>query len=442
MRFQLFGKIVVTMLTLYVIQLFSPVCSAQSFPVPGNSNHKWTDTMLDLKPGTLVQLAAKGEVDVGAGWGVYGPEGTRKFADVPGYPAETTYRYGLVARVTQSRTNPDDDLREQWSYGERREFCARHGGHLWLTVNDDQPKDNNGEFVVDISVGPCAAESTTVSELRGRFRVTLNGFTVERQTNEQENLGTGTSRRPEGRGDEVYLRGDVFVLEGTGRGGFRIQTHRSVRSIVFGDTSGFPDREQAGTSSSTGGLRSGDSYPGSRPWLRLSEPRADRLPLLLWEGELRDSRDGMSVIVIPTIWEWDEPGPGEFSQALDEQLYPYMLDVFTRYGPRFDAQDAGPVFQTFLPLTWFRARETANIPIGRSFEQMIADGRVVNSVEYSFNMGEVNLTFRTASELARTRFEGASGITKVVYADRWITGDSADANTASYTLYLQIERVN
>jgi len=110
MRFQLFGKIVVTMLTLYVIQLFSPVCTAQSFPVPGNSNHKWTDTMLDLKPGTLVQLAAKGEVDVGAGWGVYGPEGTRKFADVPGYPAETTYRYGLVARVTQSRTNPDDDF--------------------------------------------------------------------------------------------------------------------------------------------------------------------------------------------------------------------------------------------------------------------------------------------------------------------------------------------
>jgi hypothetical protein len=166
------------------------------------------------------------------------------------------------------------------------------------------------------------------------------------------------------------------------------------------------------------------------------------LPLLLWEGELRDSRDGMSVIVIPTIWEWDEPGPGEFSQTWDEQLYPYMLDIFTRYGPRFDAQDAGPVFQTFLPLNWFRARETANIPIGRSFEQMIADGRVLNSVEYSFNMGEFNLTFRTASELARARFEGASGITKVVYSDRWITGDSADANTASYTLYLQIERVN
>jgi len=139
MRFKLFGTIVVTMLTLYVIQLFSPVCSAQSFHVPGNSNHKWTDTMLDLKPGTLVQLAAKGEVDVGAGWGVYGPEGTRKFADVPGYPAETTYRYGLVARVTQSRTNPDDDLREQWSYGERREFCARHGGHLCQTLNPSTP---------------------------------------------------------------------------------------------------------------------------------------------------------------------------------------------------------------------------------------------------------------------------------------------------------------
>ena len=41
--------------------------AAQSFRVPGDSGRRWIDTRLDLKPGTLVRLAAKGEVDVGAG---------------------------------------------------------------------------------------------------------------------------------------------------------------------------------------------------------------------------------------------------------------------------------------------------------------------------------------------------------------------------------------
>ncbi len=122
--------------TVCVLQVTASVCAAQSFRVPGDTGRIWIDTQLDLKPGTLVRLAAKGEVNVGAGWGSYGPEGTQKFADAPGYPAETTYRYGLVARLTQSRTNPDDDLREQWAYGEAQEYCAAAGGHLWLTVND------------------------------------------------------------------------------------------------------------------------------------------------------------------------------------------------------------------------------------------------------------------------------------------------------------------
>ena len=94
-----------------VLHLSTVVSFGQSFQVPGNIAHEWIDTKLDLKPGTLVQLSAKGEVDVGGGWGTFGPEGTQKFAAAADYPAETTYRYGLVARLTQSQTNPDDDLR-------------------------------------------------------------------------------------------------------------------------------------------------------------------------------------------------------------------------------------------------------------------------------------------------------------------------------------------
>src|SRR5688572_12283741 len=71
----------------------------QTFIVPGTSGSHWSDTMLDVLPGTLLRLAAVGEVDMGDGR-VIGPEGTLKFEEAAGFPAETRYRYGLVARLT------------------------------------------------------------------------------------------------------------------------------------------------------------------------------------------------------------------------------------------------------------------------------------------------------------------------------------------------------
>ena len=431
--------------------------AAQSFRVPGDSGSRWIDTGLDLKPGTLVRLAAKGEVDVGDGRGSYGPQGTQKFPDVAGFPAETSFRYGLVARLTNSRRDPEDDLREQWAYGERQDYCAARGGHLWLTFNDNEPKDNKGEFAVDVTFESCGAQSTAVSDVHSRFRVTLNGFAVNRQTTEQTSPAQGqpssNALNIDGAGDEVFVRAEVFVLEGTPSGGFRIASHTSLRSAVMGDTSGFPKREQAGTASRTGGLRSGDSYPSATPWIRSGEPQENRLPMLLWEGELRDSRTGMSVVIIPTIWEWDESGEREFGEQWNARMYPYMLDIFDRYGPRFDATNIGPVFQTFNAGVWVRELGTANVPIGRSLEQVIDYGAVQDAVEFSFNMGELTLTYRSAREAARSShvsyrtatapgFRAAPGLIEVPYLDRWLTGDSPNPNTSEYTLYLQVENLN
>ena len=142
--------------------LLASVSHAQTYTVPGNSGRTWV-TGPDLPPGTLIQLNARGEVNVGGGWGSFGPEGTPRFANVPGYPAETSFRYGLVARLTASRTDPNDDLREEFSYGERHEYCAARGGHLWFTVNDNDPGNNTGEFVVDLTRASCPAESTRLS---------------------------------------------------------------------------------------------------------------------------------------------------------------------------------------------------------------------------------------------------------------------------------------
>ena len=161
--------------------LLAALTQAQTFSVPGTSGRNWVDTGLDIPPGTLIRLEAAGGVNVGGGFGSYGPEGSTRFADVPGYPAETRYRYGLVVRLTfRPNINPDqrlsnpgqstDDLYEQWSYGDTpdHQYCAARGGHLWLTVNDDNPGDNSGAFTVTVSRLICSSEAD-----EARSRVSL-----------------------------------------------------------------------------------------------------------------------------------------------------------------------------------------------------------------------------------------------------------------------------
>src|SRR5215203_5890564 len=84
----------------------------QTFIVAGETGRKWVNTKIDVSPGTLISIGADGEVFYGDQIGVFGPEGTTKFGNALGFPAETEYRYGLTARVTASASNPEDDLRE------------------------------------------------------------------------------------------------------------------------------------------------------------------------------------------------------------------------------------------------------------------------------------------------------------------------------------------
>ena len=150
----------------------------------------------------------------------------------------------------------------------------------------------------------------------GRFRVTLTGFTVNKQSS--DNI-----LESDGKGDEVYFIVDSARYDGYTTRESRIPidapfnrgenlrafgelTERhSLQSIIFGDVNNQkePVRVCAGSASQVGGLRTGDRYPTNEPWNISGTLQRDRLPMLLWEGELRDERD--LVVLIPTIWEWD-----------------------------------------------------------------------------------------------------------------------------------------
>jgi hypothetical protein len=150
------------------------IVKAQTFTVPGNSGHNWVDTGLDIPPRASVQILATGQVDVGAGWGVHGPKGTTNFVNGKPYPAMTTYRYGLVARLTSSRVSPHEELKREWAYkGKRRKFYVdSRGGHLWLTVNDDFPGDNTGEFLVRVIITRPSRRG--IARQRTRLRAAVN----------------------------------------------------------------------------------------------------------------------------------------------------------------------------------------------------------------------------------------------------------------------------
>src|SRR5438552_19175490 len=96
------------LLALSCCMLFAGLTQAQSysydFLVPGPSGPAWVDTGIYLRPNTLVQFSASGEVDVSAGWGSHRAEGTTGpgCAQVLGYPVEESEGlhncYGLAAR--------------------------------------------------------------------------------------------------------------------------------------------------------------------------------------------------------------------------------------------------------------------------------------------------------------------------------------------------------
>jgi len=152
--------------------------------------------------------------------------------------------------------------------------------------------------------------------IKGRFRVTLTKFVVHQAT--VEGLIP-----PDGRGDEVFALVNFaeFGIDSLGRRGILFfGAPRSRQSATYGDTDGrsAPVRPigidlrherrtiRAGSASpTTGGLLTGDQFPfpGEHP---TDPPTLDRIPMILWEGELRqDGTFRNAVVILPTIWEQD-----------------------------------------------------------------------------------------------------------------------------------------
>ena len=129
-------------------------------------------------------------------------------------------------------------------------------------------------------------------------------------------------RDQDGKGDEIYTT--AWVRRYDRAGTFLEQSN--VQSKVYGDTRNLApkDREQAGSLSPTGGIRSGDNIPANATDQRWGTPSDSRFPLKLWQGSLADGGDVL--VLSPSIWESNDDQSvlfvwGQTQNALGNSLW-------------------------------------------------------------------------------------------------------------------------
>jgi len=277
----------------------------------------------------------------------------------------------------------------------------------------------------------------TGSARRGRYRLTINGFTVHHETRDD-------ALQLDGKHDEVYVTAQVAVVDRNRR----IRRSTLIETKVMGDTNGHNGRVRAGSASRRGGIRTGDEVPGPEPWRRRGAPRGDRLPLAVWEGELVEGEN--SVVVIPVLWEHDGVRDayrdwGEWSRGVWRDLgaQQVLRLVNARGKLLFDLGELKIGDRRRLSLQQELLGDRMDRPIGLKKEtyrksalrMVFGVVRGHGATVLTFSPKAVVLNYRTAELALKDRFGGRGrGVIAIRYKDhRDLEGD--------YTLYLQVQRL-
>jgi hypothetical protein len=286
---------------------------------------------------------------------------------------------------------------------------------------------------VETSAG---ATSPAQASSSGLFRITLNGFTVENESDDDIIEG-------DGKRDEIFITADTWELDEPGR---IIGSPRRVTSRVMGDIGGPGAQVMAGSGGDGGGLRTGDqvpSRPTRDPWRRTEATRTDgRIPMILAQVRLVYKQN--VVVVSPLIWEWDSPATSKsqerWGRVRNELFTGTSSGGHALSSPRGGAGRASdwgglinwptgrvPVF----PLVQVRmgANKAGTRPIGWGGE-----GGAFTLPADSITPQAIALSFEGAVEAAKSDYAGLGpGIVRVRYTDQNDHGD--------YTLFIQIERL-
>jgi hypothetical protein len=435
---------------------FSSVTAAQTFTVPANA--KWMNTGTTVAKRVWLRFVPSGTVNFGERDGTFGPDGTTSFPDGPNVLVASPRRFNLVARITAG--DKADDVRHyDFSYGHgQTEFAIPEDapfdeGRLWLGVNDYDSSDNTGEYTVKMSVhltpaaeeqehsakakGGVAMRSTDVlrqtTAARGMYRITINGFAANTETWDH-------AFEVDGKRDEVFLLSEVRMVNN--REQTLLVSHPMSR--VMGDinhndwrypASGY--RVLAGSASNLGGIRTGDRFPSSMPWVRTASILPDRPPMLVFEGELVQGENG--IILAPMAWEWD--GSPMFLQgwltAVQDNA-PAIARAVTMFINRGSGD--GNYIQDALALGLPAVGNLVRGIFGQAGDRMIGLNEKTRdqqgNISYIGKPQAIVLNYDLAELAIIQNFGKGPGVLELQYRDH------ADIGAGWYTLYVQIARIH
>lgn len=293
----------------------------------------------------------------------------------------------------------------------------------------------------------------------GRYRVTVNGIHVNRET-------WDTALQTDGKGDEIFVLVDVrYLVNGTNPVG----PANTISTLVYGDTNGFPQRVKGGSRSPQGGIRSGDNIPdGPAPWAYTGMAQPNRLPLFVWEGTLVDGRD--SVLIVPQIWEQDRTDKLVSVYSQTASAVGSVADVAgSTLKPLWDLWNSGAVDTSLFNSVVFGMAGVPGIPplMSRLIDQVMKDvnrqalnglgaianwlgaeitrvvgeskdrpiGMVESGGKYVFDPPVITLNYRYAEAKSQvTLSQFGRGVVEMRYVD-------APRLAGDYMLYLQIQKI-
>ena len=198
---------------------------------------------------------------------------------------------GTGVGVTTYGTTPPPGLRAHYQLN-----GVPAGTHTWTIASSYDP----GGVLTVSTAWPKATATVTGADPAPRYRLSVLGFKVDRQSKEINDARDGNS-------DEVYFAAVVNrttltkiplpVVNAPNASVVMSRSHGDEAvSVPYG-------RIRAGTASATGGIRTGDVIPaGLDPNAPTGAPRNGTFPMVLWEGSLGDDD---VVVVHPTLWEDD-----------------------------------------------------------------------------------------------------------------------------------------
>lgn len=108
-----------------------------------NSQHRWTDTGINVRAGDVITFDASGQIEMSDPTDTATPAGSTRGRTAPDAPVLGQKAGGLLAKIGEYRPA---------FIGDRTTWTAPVSGRLYLGVNDDHLPDNSGEFIVNVGV--------------------------------------------------------------------------------------------------------------------------------------------------------------------------------------------------------------------------------------------------------------------------------------------------